>query len=226
MTTGEGHARLAAPAPVSGLRRLHADLARYYTQKILTHGASAPGVDWTCQPTQQLRFVQLLKLCDFKQPFSLNDVGCGYGALLAFMGKRYRGLKLDYLGTDLSQAMIDQAQTSTTPSASARFMVTGEIPRVADYSVASGIFNVRLKQSTARWELFIMQTLAGMHAASRIGFAVNFLAPAGPDMLPIPELYRTAPEPWITHCQREFGAAVELIQGYGMREFTLLVRRR
>jgi SAM-dependent methyltransferase len=210
---------------VSGLRLLHADVARYYSQKILTHGASAPGVDWACQPTQQLRFVQLLRLCDFTRPFSLNDVGCGYGALLGFMAKRYRNLELDYLGTDLSQAMIDRARPSTWPSIRSRFAVTGTIPRVADYSVASGIFNVRLKQPAARWRLFIKQTLADMHAASRVGFAINFLAPSGPGMRAIPELYRVAPEVWASHCQQQFGSDVELIEGYGMREFTLLVRR-
>lgn len=218
MQAGDSH----APAP--GMRLVHEAVARYYTQKILAHGATAAGVDWPCQPTQQLRFVQLLKLCDFSRPFSLNDVGCGYGALLTFMSQRYRGLALDYLGTDLSQAMIDQAQTSKKPAIRARFMVSGEIPRVADYSVASGIFNVRLKQPPSRWTRFIRQTLADLHAASRLGFSVNFLAPAGPGMSAIPELYRVDPEVWITHCQRELGAKVELVEGYGMREFTLLVR--
>lgn len=225
MKTGGDRADQAPPAPVPGLRLLHADVARYYTQKILTHGASAAGVDWTCQPTQQLRFVQLLKLCDFRQPFSLNDVGCGYGALLSFMAQRYRGLKLDYLGTDLSQAMIDQAKALPRPAIRAEFSVTGTIPRVADYSVASGIFNVRLQQPAARWTRFIKQTLADMHASSRVGFAINFLAPPAPDMLVIPELYRVAPEVWASYCQQQFGSDVELIEGYGMREFTLLVRR-
>lgn len=169
--------------------------------------------------------MQLLKLCDFRQPFSLNDVGCGYGALLAFLAKRHRGAKVDYLGTDLSQAMIDRAQPSPRPSIRAQFVVTGGMPRAADYSVASGIFNVKLNQSRTRWTLFIEQMLAGMHAASRLGFAVNFLAPPGPDMQAIPELYRVSPDVWIHHCERQFGAKVELVEGYGLREFTLLVRR-
>lgn len=225
MKAGESSAVSAAASPAQDLHQLHADIESYYTQKVLRHGATASGVDWTCQPTQELRFVQLLKLCDFRQPFSLNDVGCGYGALLTFMVKRYRSLKLDYLGTDLSQAMIDQAKPSTRPYFRAQFAVTGAIPRVADYSVASGIFNVRQTQPASRWILFIKQTLASMHAASRVGFAINFLAPADPDMLVIPELYRVSPDVWINHCHREFGANVELIEGYGMREFTLLVRR-
>ncbi|MDP1884924.1 trans-aconitate 2-methyltransferase [Polaromonas sp.] len=225
MAKGAGAAgETLAPAPDQRLVQVHSGIERYYSQKVLAHGATALGVDWTCQPTQELRFVQILKLCDFRQPFSLNDVGCGYGALLAFLAKRHRGAKVDYLGTDLSQAMIDQAKPSPRPSIRSQFVVTGGIPRVADYSVASGIFNVKLNQPTARWTLFIQQMLAGMHAASRLGFAVNFLAPPGPDMQAIPELYRVSPDVWIRHCERQFGAKVELVEGYGMREFTLIVR--
>lgn len=225
MQAGKSAGSRTTASPAQSLAPLHADIERYYTQKVLAHGASPLGVDWTCQPTQELRFVQLLKLCDFRQPFSLNDVGCGYGALLAFLAKRHRSAVVDYLGTDLSQAMIDLAQPSQRPSMRAQFLVSDGIPRVADYSVASGIFNVKLDQPIARWTLFIQQTLAGMYAASRLGFAVNFLAPPGPDMQTIAELYRVPPDVWIRHCERQFGAKVELVEGYGMREFTLLVRR-
>ncbi len=214
-----------ALSPEQNLPHLHADVERYYTQKVLTHGATALGVDWTCQPTQELRFVQLLKLCNFRQPFSLNDVGCGYGALLAFLAKRHRGANVDYLGTDLSPAMIAQAKPSRRSSIRSQFVVTGAIPRVADYSVASGIFNVRLEQSLACWTFFVEQMLTAMHAASRLGFAVNFLAPLGPGMQGISELYRTSPEVWVHYCERQFNARVELASAYGMSEFTLLVRR-
>lgn len=226
MTAGAGTIAITkASSPDPRLTSVHAGIERYYTDKVMTHGATALGADWTCRPTQELRFVQLLKLCDFRQALSLNDVGCGYGALLAFLEKRHRRAEVDYLGTDLSQAMIDQARPSLHPNIRARFVVAGSIPRVADYSVASGIFNVKLAQSAARWNLFIKKTLDEMNAASRLGFAVNFLAPLEPDMHVIPELYRASPDVWMRYCERQFGATVELISGYGMREFTLLVRR-
>ncbi|MDI1273584.1 trans-aconitate 2-methyltransferase [Polaromonas sp.] len=225
MEAGKSSGIRTAASPVQSLTHLHADIECYYTQKVLAHGATPLGVDWTCRPTQELRFVQLLKLCDFRQPFSLNDVGCGYGALLAFLARRHRGAQVDYLGTDLSQAMIDRAKLSWRPSIRSRFVVTGGIPRVADYSVASGIFNVKLEQPAARWTVFIKQMLAAMHATSRLGFAVNFLAPMGPSMQNIPELYRTSPEIWVRYCKRQFNTKVELASDYGMSEFTLLVRR-
>ena len=218
------HVGEASALPQS-LGRLHEDVERYYTQKVLTHGASALGVDWTCQPTQELRFVQLLKICDFEHPFALNDVGCGYGALLSFLRKRYRGAKVDYLGTDLSQAMIDKASPSRSLAIRSQFVVTAGIPRIADYSVASGIFNVKLGHPIAGWTVFIKQMLTAMHAASRIGFAVNFLAPLEQGMQDIPELYRTSPETWIRYCKRQFNVKAEVASDYGMREFTLTVRR-
>jgi SAM-dependent methyltransferase len=214
-----------AATPSMQFYRLQTEIERYYTRKVLTHGATALGADWTCRPTQELRFVQLLKLCDFCKAFSLNDVGCGYGALLAFLLKRHRDAKVDYLGTDLSEAMIDQTRPSLRPNIRSQFMVANSIPRVADYSVASGIFNVKLAQPAPRWALFIKKTLSDMNDASRLGFAVNFLAPLEPDQQAIPELYRATPEVWMHYCEQQFSAKVELVANYGMREFTLLVRR-
>jgi len=167
--------------------------------------------------------VQLLRLCDFSAPFSLNDVGCGYGALLAFLSRRHKRKEIRYLGLDLSAAMIAQARQLWRKRSDAEFVVASASPRVADYSMASGIFNVKLDHSDALWTQFIEATLAAMHATSRRGFAVNFLAPLA-DGAGAPELYRVQPALWTTYCEREFGAEVEVLDNYGMREYTLLVR--
>jgi len=206
------------------LAAIHVAIARYYTDTVQAHGATPYGVDWTCVPTQELRFVQLLKLCDFTAPFSLNDLGCGYGALLAFLAKRHQGTKVDYLGVDLSSAMIAQACDLWGKRRRTEFVVGHASPRSADYSLASGIFNVKLDQSTARWTRFIAATLEHLHATSRRGFAVNFLAPLPRGTTGIAGLYRPPPGVWRRYCEKALGAKVELITGYGMREYTLLVR--
>src|SRR5437870_7867187 len=137
------------------LAGLYSDIAQYYTQKVKNHGATPLGVDWPCLPTQELRFVQLLRVCDFGASFSLNDIGCGYGAMLAFLVKRYRRKKIAYLGVDLSLAMITEARRLWLPRSDTEFLVANTSPRVADYSVASGIFNVKLNQPEALWTQFI-----------------------------------------------------------------------
>jgi SAM-dependent methyltransferase len=206
---------------------VYSDVEAYYSARVAKHGATPLGVDWSCQATQSLRFVQLLKICDFSAPFALNDVGCGYGALAAFLAERYPDSRVDYLGVDLSLAMVRRARRRFSRT-DCRFMVANSSPRIADYSVASGIMNVSCGHSRANWESFVAATLREMRRTSGVGFAVNFMTEAArPDISEDPlatVLYRTAPQPWIRFCEAELGCSVETIDGYGMKEFTLLVR--
>lgn len=221
------------PAAGSGAERdallgaISSDVDAYYTARVARHGATPLGVDWSCQATQALRFVQLLKLCDVTKPFSLNDVGCGYGALVPFLAARYPDCKIDYLGIDLSRAMIGRARRRFAGPL-CRFIAGAKSPRIADYSIASGIMNVNVGYSRQDWETFIRSMLRNMHASSRRGFAVNFMV-ADPedragDESGATRLYRTKPEPWMRFCETELQCKVELISNYGMKEFTLLVR--
>jgi SAM-dependent methyltransferase len=215
--------RLPADHPFAAL---YAGIDRYYSHKVKLHGATPLGVDWPCVPTQELRFEQLLRVCRFEgAPFSLNDIGCGYGALLAFLARRYRHARIDYFGVDLSAAMVAQAHSLWRKRPLTQFLVAGAGPRTADYSVASGIFNVKLDQPQALWESFVAGTLADMRKNSRNGFAANFLAPPASGEAGPPELYRVPPERWQRHCEQALGARVEVLQDYGLPdEYTLLVR--
>lgn len=198
----------------------------YYSRRLARFGPTPLGVDWSCVPTQEMRFVQLLKLCDFStsRKLVLNDLGCGYGALLAYLGWRHPGVALDYLGVDLSAAMIARAKRLWRGQAGIAFATGSECPRVADYSVASGIFNVALDAPRERWEAYVGSVLSHLRATSRIGFAVNFVAAEPSTGSLKPGLYRTCPDRWISYCESELGAGrVELVTAYGMREFTLLV---
>ncbi|WP_315784488.1 MULTISPECIES: cytochrome P450 [unclassified Bradyrhizobium] len=210
------------------LEAICSDVDAYYSACVARHGATPRGVDWSCEATQSLRFVQLMKLCDASAPFSLNDIGCGYGALVPFLAARFASCEIDYLGIDLSHAMISRARRRFAGPLR-RFSVAAESPRVADYSVASGIMNVNVGYSRAAWESYVRAMLQRMFATSRRGFAVNFLQAAAHETLegdPIDtRLYRTTPDDWAAYCEQAFAADVELIADYGMKEFTLLVRR-
>ena len=204
---------------------VHAGIESYYTEKVLTYGPTHAGVDWRSAAGQELRFAQLLTLCDFSRPFSLNDLGCGYAALWGYLANHHAVNDIDYLGIDLSHQMIERAQRLWPPSPGRLNYVIGHAsPRVGDYSVASGIFNVKLDQPLERWERFVARTLIGLRATSRLGFAVNFVA-ADTSLPPPPDgLYCASAEPWIAFCQRRLGASVELRDGYGLHEFTLVAR--
>jgi len=205
---------------------VHARIAEYYTRKVEMFGCTPLGADWTCIATQEMRFVQLLKICDFSAAFSINDLGCGYGALARFLHRRHGGCATDYLGIDLSAAMVRRARQHCRGLAGVRFVEGGSSPRTADYAVASGIFNVQQDEPDDRWDAFIETTLQHLAAASRLGFAVNFVAPLANGQHVARGLYTTPPEPWVAYCADHVGADVQVVEGYGMREFSLLVRHR
>jgi SAM-dependent methyltransferase len=207
------------------MRELRAKVRDYYSGTIERHGPTPLGVDWPNAVSQYLRFVQLLKDCDFERPFSLNDFGCGYGALLEYLAMRHAEAEIAYRGIDISTSMISVARQRWASNGRAKFAVGLRCGHMADYSIASGIFNVRLGHPLADWETYVESILADMRASSRIGFAVNFMLPH--DDKPIEnELYRSKPQRWVGFCRNELGCSVKLLGSYGLREFTLLIRMK
>ena len=83
------------------------EVAEYYSGKLAAHGQTPRGVDWNGEESQTLRFAQLCKIIDDSAPFSLTDLGCGYGALLDFLRARFSVVR--YHGYDVSAEMIDAA---------------------------------------------------------------------------------------------------------------------
>jgi cyclopropane fatty-acyl-phospholipid synthase-like methyltransferase len=80
------------------------EVAEYYATKLAEHGETPCGVDWNGEESQTLRFKQLCKIIDTSNYFSINDLGCGYGALYDFLAAKYE--EFFYLGIDVSESMI------------------------------------------------------------------------------------------------------------------------
>ena len=202
-------------------------VSAYYSGTLQRFGAMPLGVDWPNRLNQELRLVQLLKVCDLSAPRSLNDVGCGYGALRTLLSRRHRRAQIDLLGTDVSPAMVAAARRRWRHRADCVFEVAEGAVRLADYSLASGIFNVKLACPLPEWEALVAGTLDNLKRHSRLGYAVNFIAPPAPaaGQASPPELYRPAAERWLDHiADTQAGAEVTLLRGYGLPEYTLLVR--
>jgi SAM-dependent methyltransferase len=216
----DGQSPLIAPAT---LDNVFDRVAAYYGAKLVRHGATPQGVDWSCSATQWLRFVQLLKLCTFDSPFSLIDVGCGYGALVTFLRARHPGVRVDYLGIDLCAAMVKCARRIHRGRPATLFQAGRSCPHQADYALASGIMNVTLGCPRPIWEYSVGASLIDLRRMGRRGFAVNFLT-AAPEGSPPEMLYCADPARWAAFCRAELGCDVEVLDGYGMREFTLLAR--
>ena len=200
-----------------------AGVARYYAEKLALHGASARGVDWSSSESQELRFAQLARVCEAEAAFSLNDIGCGYGALFDFL--RSLGKDCDYLGVDISEAMIAKALELHRGQGGCRFFAGERPDREADYSVASGIFNVKLSADDAAWQAHVLETLEAIHTASRRGFAFNCLTRYSDAALMREHMFYADPCELFDFCKTRFSKDVALLHDYGLYEFTLLVRK-
>jgi SAM-dependent methyltransferase len=202
---------------------LERDVERYYTERFAEHGPTARGVDWNSEESQTIRFERLLRLHEGSEPFSINDYGCGYGALLSFLAAR--GYSFTYRGFDLSAAMITHAQEDAKdPRAS--FFTDEALLGEADYTVASGLFNVKLDADTATWEAYIFDTLQRFSRLSRRGFAFNMLTSYSEREKMRGDLFYGDPRQYFDICKREFSRDVALLHDYGLWEWTILVRLR
>jgi SAM-dependent methyltransferase len=196
---------------------------RYYSGKIAEHGPTARGVDWNDQGSQELRFEQLLKLCDLEAPVTINDYGCGYGALASYLAER--GIRFRYTGFDISERMLEQARDLLDGVEECRFVTADEQLETVDYTVASGIFNVRLDAADDAWERHVFATLERLDRLSTRGFAFNMLTSYSDPERMRADLYYADPREMFDHCKRTFSRWVALLHDYGLYEFTILVRK-
>ncbi len=199
------------------------NVEKYYSEKIIVHGPTARGVDWNSEESQLLRFEQLLKVCDMSPGFSINDYGCGYGALVTYLHKK--GLIFHYHGFDISISMINHAHKLYDGLEDCRFSSDESLLPLADYTVASGIFNVRLQASDDEWRRYIFDTVNKVATLSRRGFAFNMLTTYSDPERRRPDLYFADPLFWFDHCKRNFSRFVTLLHDYPLYEFTILVRK-
>lgn len=199
------------------------DVARYYASKLEEHGTTARGVDWNGEASQTLRFEQLLRIVDAAGRFSILDLGCGYGALLDYLDAH--GFEVDYTGIDVTAEMTRAGARRFEGRTDAHFICTTHVDREADYSVASGIFNVRLERSDAEWRDYIETTLDLLNASGRRGFAFNCLTSYSDASKMRDELYYADPCGLFDLCKRRYSKNVALLHDYGLYEFTILVRK-
>ena len=110
---------------------LLADVAAYYASKLAEYGSTPRGVDWNGEESQILRFEQLTKVIREPKGFSLNDLGCGYGALFDYLQAKYQDFV--YTGCDVSREMIHAARARAARNDVAHYVVADAPPDIADY---------------------------------------------------------------------------------------------
>lgn len=200
----------------------------YYTQKILEHGANHLGVDWKSQESQIIRFEQISRIIetDF---FTINDYGCGYGGFYDFLVQNKYKISA-FNGYDISEEMIGNAKKSHVGIDNAHFyklkLADNHKMVLSDYTVSSGIFNLKFDFKESIWLAYILQTLDLMDRCSEHAFSFNLLTKYSDKEFMKPHLYYADPAFFFDYCKKNYSKNVALLHDYNLYEFTILVRKK
>lgn len=204
------------------MKEMLRDVEAYFANKVKEHGATHAGVDFATPAAQTVRFEQLVKVIDGTEPFSVNDYGSGYGALAEFLAARWS--EFAYCGFDISEAMRSQGEALYGDDARVRFVGDRADLIPADYTVASGTFNMKLDFDPAEWQRYVLEEVAQMAEVSTRGFAFNLLTSYSDPERMRDDLYYGDPLFYFDHCKRRYSKNVALLHDYNGYDFTIVVR--
>jgi SAM-dependent methyltransferase len=197
------------------------EVERLYSGGVERYGAEPRSVGWRDEDSQRLRFEKLAQLLASApaRPITVNDVGCGYGSLFGFLDA-LGGVDLaGYHGYDISRPMLDRARIATDDRA--ELVLSAEPTLLADYSFASGPFNVKGACADGPWQAHVMDIVRAMAAKSRLGFAFNLLTTFVDFRQD--DLFYADPVAFFAFCKRDVSPYVTLVHDYPLYEWTMLV---
>jgi SAM-dependent methyltransferase len=198
------------------------EVAAYYASKLAEHGSTPQGVDWNGTDSHQTRHRQFLHLLKESPNASIIDLGCGFGDFLRFL--RAAGHQGRFVGYDIAPSMIAKARELHGESEDHQWRIGAEPTDVADFAIASGIFNVKGDIPDEAWTRYIHRTIELLAAAGRRGFAFNVLSTSSDPDRRRPNLYYADPAATLAYCLSRYGRSIALLQDYGLYEFTVVVR--
>jgi hypothetical protein len=95
----------------------------------------------------------------------------------------------------------------------------------SDYTLASGIFNVKQNSSKDIWTKYILDELAKINRTCTRGFAFNMLTIYSEIEKMRRDLYYGDPLFFFDYCKKNFSKYVSLLHDYPLYEFTLIVKK-
>ena len=211
------------------MNRIEKKVAIHYGEKFETYGATPKGVDWKDQTSQYLRFEQLLKVLiptsSSESTIKLNDLGCGYAELYDYLMK-YLSIPFEYHGYDISKPCIEYLQSQKKiENKHFHLIEDANDLKLADYTVASGIFNVKMDETEEDWLNYILKTIKVIDEKSIKGFSFNCLTSYSDAHKKRPDLYYADPLYLFDYIKKNIAQNIVLYHDYGMYDFTIVVKK-
>jgi len=203
------------------MNSIQKDVDSYYTDRVKTYGATPKGVDWNGEQSQLLRFKQLSKIIK-KDKFTIADIGCGYGKYVEYLKDNFQNF--DYIGYDISYEMIKYANKHSKGMSFMHIRKMSDLA-ISDYSIASGVFNIKMQHPNEAWLSYVLETLEEINKKMTNGFAFNMLTKYSDKKFMQDNLYYADPLFIFDFCKRNFAKNISLIHDYDLYEFTILVTK-
>jgi len=206
--------------------RMLTPVVRAYERRLRRYGPTAQGVFWKNREWQLRRYVVLESIFDDLAQaggVSIHDFGCGYGPLFDYLAEKPVMHRSRYIGTDMSQAMIDAAKARIAdPRAD---FVRGVAAReMTDFTLVSGTYNMHMGANTDDWTDYIRASLRQLWRHTRRGLAFNLLNHDAAEKFS--GLYYADPAAFLKFAHENLSPEAELVLDPPLPDFTIFVRRR
>jgi len=153
----------------------YSTVAGEYEKSLRRHGHTARGVMWSTEEVQQTRLQILASVITDKNALLFNDLGCGFGALFDYLDANgFLKSTSVYFGYDISRQMLKELAEKNDKRI--KTVLNCELKTKADYSFASGTFNLKLDKTNNEWANTIKRHIVNFDQFSILGFAFNLLS--------------------------------------------------
>jgi len=200
---------------MSDLNKLYLDI---HNKMKSEHGFSSKAL-WGSENSQRIRFEILTKcISPTKSKIKILDIGSGLGHLYSYLIER--GFDIDYTGLEINESFIEQSQ-KTFPNAK---FILGDINQlkkldeVYDYSFASGIYNLGIKEETQN---SFVEDFKFILDRTKRACGVNFLSSNSKNQDNISVYHK--PSEIISLVEEKLSSKYEICQNYLPNDFTVFI---
>lgn len=150
----------------------------YFTGTVTSFGQTHWGISANSADYHSSSLKQMAAFVAGAEPgWTINDIGCGYGALFGLIRDGLTPYGVRYQGYDISPGMVAEARKRYADDPRHVFVLSSIPLWPADYSVAAGTFNLNFEHDQPEWLDYIRAQILLMARMSRCGFSFNALRP-------------------------------------------------
>ena len=153
---------------------LNLQINNVYNKNFKKYGESHESVFWNSQFNQFKRYEEILELLiqkeGIKKKIEVSDVGCGYGTLYKLLNKENKFKNISYSGIDINKKFIDFCQNKYVKEL---FCCTSFPPKMIDYCLMSGTYNLTKIKNVNLWENYVYKNLVQCSKKVKKGLIFN-----------------------------------------------------